>query len=257
MPGPGRLTHPSPNFGDRRHGGSPRLVVLHYTGMATAEDAVDRLRDPATEVSAHYLISETGALYSLVRETKRAWHAGVGRWGGITDINSNSIGIELANSGSDGGFPPFPEPQVAVLEDLLAGILFRWNLGPEHVIGHSDMAPGRKPDPGPAFDWRRLAHSELSIWPSDEPTGLPGRSAAGPGANRVDVNVAFRSAASAFGYSPMTDDNDGWRHVLVAFRTRFRTGPLVTAGAVATPAALDIVAARDLAFRYPVRKPGG
>jgi N-acetylmuramoyl-L-alanine amidase len=157
---------PSPNAGPRRDGAKPDLVVLHYTGMATAEAALDRLRDPGAEVSAHYLIAEDGRLWRLVPEALRAWHAGAGQWGEVADVNSRSIGIELANAGPLAGFPPFPEPQMAALEALLAGVLGRWSIPPARVIAHSDMAPGRKADPGPKFDWRRLAAGGLAVWPT-------------------------------------------------------------------------------------------
>lgn len=152
---------PSPNFGERRGGVAPSLVVIHYTAIS-CEEARARLCDPAAEVSAHWLISETGQTEALVDERHRAWHAGAGMWAGMDDINSHSIGIELANDGNH----PFPEPQMAALETLLAGIMARWSIPPQRVIGHSDMAPTRKSDPGPHFDWRRLARQNLSIWPT-------------------------------------------------------------------------------------------
>lgn len=155
---------PSPNHGDRR-GQRPELVVIHYTGMADCASARARLCDPAAEVSAHWLIDESGATEALVPEDRRAWHAGAGSWQGRDDVNSRSIGIELANPGDR----PFPEPQMAALEDLLRGIMRRWGIAADGVIGHSDMAPGRKSDPGPRFDWRRLALQGLAVWPDPGP----------------------------------------------------------------------------------------
>lgn len=152
------LTHPSPNFGARRDGARPSLIVVHYTAMGSAAASCARLCDPAAEVSAHYLIDYDGTVMSLVDEAKRAWHAGAGSWGAVTDVNSHSIGIELQNTGSE----PFPEPQMAALEDLLAGIMERWSIAPEGVIGHQDCAPGRKIDPGPRFDWGRLNRQALA-----------------------------------------------------------------------------------------------
>ena len=145
------------------------MVVLHYTAMESAGAALDRLCEENVEVSAHYLICETGRIWQLVDEEMRAWHAGAGRWGDVVDVNSRSIGIELANTGTQ----PFAEPQMAALEALLRGIVDRWSVRPERVIGHSDMAPGRKGDPGPRFDWRRLALQGLSVWP--DPHGGAGR----------------------------------------------------------------------------------
>lgn len=153
---------PSPNFGARRGGVLPSLVVIHYTGMGTCEAAAERMCSNESEVSCHYLISEKGEVFQLVDEAMRAWHAGAGSWGGITDVNSASIGIELANPGPLAGFPPYPEPQMAALEGVLSGVMQRWHITPENVVGHSDTAPGRKFDPGPKFDWGRLALTGLA-----------------------------------------------------------------------------------------------
>jgi N-acetylmuramoyl-L-alanine amidase len=196
------LSHPSPNFGERRGRGRVELIVLHYTAMASCGEALQRLCDPEAEVSTHYLIDSDGTVLALVDEAARAWHAGAGAWRGEGDVNSRSIGIELANTGRE----PFAEPQMAALERLLAGLLGRYSLPPEAVIGHSDMAPERKADPGPRFDWRRLALQGLSVWP--EP-GLPGELAA-------DL--------AAFGYPEAAPET-----LLTAFRLRFRPwarGPL-------------------------------
>lgn len=149
---------PSPNFGPRRDGLRPTLIVIHYTAMQSAEAACARLCDPKAEVSAHYLIAGDGQTFLMVPEDQRAWHAGVGSWRGMDDINSRSIGIELDNRGDH----PFAEPQMAALERLLAGIMDRWDIPASGVIGHSDMAPGRKIDPGPRFDWARLARQGLA-----------------------------------------------------------------------------------------------
>jgi N-acetylmuramoyl-L-alanine amidase len=196
------LTHPSPNFGERRGGARVDLVVLHYTAMPTCAAALERLCDPLAEVSAHYLIDGDGTVLSLVDETMRAWHAGAGSWGGRGDVNSRSIGIELANTGSE----PFAEAQMAALERLLAEVLRRHALPPQAVIGHSDMAPDRKGDPGSRFDWRRLALQGLSVWPDP---ALPGD---------------FLADLAAFGYPEANPTA-----LLTAFRLRFRpwaTGPL-------------------------------
>ena len=136
----------------------PTIVVLHYTAMDSADAAIDRLCDPEAEVSAHYVIDRYGSIARLVDEECRAWHAGSGEWRGLNDINSRSIGIELDNRGDH----PFPEPQMAALEELLREICGRWEIAPENIIAHSDMAPGRKFDPGPRFDWARLARLGLA-----------------------------------------------------------------------------------------------
>jgi len=134
------------------------MVVIHYTAMRDAESALQRLCDPDAEVSAHYLICGQGRVTQMVDEVARAWHAGAGEWGGLDDINSRSIGIELDNRGNH----PFSAPQMNALETLLHGIMDRWQIAPEGVIGHSDMAPGRKADPGPHFDWARLERQALA-----------------------------------------------------------------------------------------------
>jgi N-acetylmuramoyl-L-alanine amidase len=210
----------SPNFGPRRDGHVPELVVLHYTAMATAEAALDRLCDPAAEVSAHYLVGEDGRVWRLVDEGQRAWHAGIGSWAGRDDVNSRSIGIELANAGPLAGFPPFPEPQMSALERLLDGVLARWSIPPAGVIAHSDMAPGRKADPGPKFDWRRLARGGRAAPPEDLPS-----------TGGADWE-AFAAAATAAGYAAPDGD---WPAVLTAMRLRWR--PWATA---AGPEAADV-----------------
>lgn len=159
------LTYPSPNHGERRGVQAPDLVVIHYTGMTDCAAAFARLCDPAAEVSAHWLIDADGTTQRLVPEDRRAWHAGAGAWRGREDVNSRSIGIELANPGDR----PFPEPQMAALETLLQAIMARWAIPPHGVIGHSDMAPGRKIDPGPRFDWARLARGGLALAVSPAP----------------------------------------------------------------------------------------
>lgn len=155
---------PSPNFNDRK---APiRFVVLHYTGMETGRAAIDRLRDPDAGVSAHYVVEEDGNVLRLVDEDRRAWHAGVGEWQGETDMNSASIGIEIVNGGHDFGLPDYPDAQIDAVISLVKDILLRRELIPAAVIGHSDLAPGRKQDPGEKFPWRRLADAGGAIRPS-------------------------------------------------------------------------------------------
>ncbi|NSY38603.1 N-acetylmuramoyl-L-alanine amidase [Leisingera sp. ANG59] len=205
----GALWHPSPNFGPRRDGLTPSLIVLHYTAMETAEAALERLCDPVAEVSAHYLIGADGTLWQMVAEDCRAWHAGAGEWAGQEDINSRSIGIELDNLGSH----PFSEPQMAALEALMRGIMQRRDIPPEGVIGHSCMAPGRKCDPGPRFDWARLARQGLAADGGGAP--LP----------QTVTFAHFRAAAATAGFTAPSDDET----LLAAVRLRFRPwarGPL-------------------------------
>ncbi|MSO75867.1 MAG: N-acetylmuramoyl-L-alanine amidase [Alphaproteobacteria bacterium] len=141
------------------------MLILHYTGMAGAEAALDRLRDPAARVSAHYVVDEDGQIYRLVAEAHRAWHAGRSMWAGRGNLNDISIGIELVNPGHEWGYRPFPKAQMAALEELARAILARWPIPPGRVLGHSDVAPLRKQDPGELFDWRRLAGAGIGRWP--------------------------------------------------------------------------------------------
>ena len=157
---------PSPNVDARPTGIPIDMLVLHYTGMESAEAALARLRDPVYQVSAHYVVDETGVVYALVDESERAWHAGVSSWRGQRDINARSIGIELVNPGHEFGYRPFPEAQMAALEDLATDLLSRHPVPPRNVVGHSDVAPTRKTDPGELFDWHRLARAGIGLWPS-------------------------------------------------------------------------------------------
>ena len=160
------IERPSPNFDDRR--GQPvDMLVLHYTGMETAAAALERLVDPAAQVSAHYLIDEDGAVYRLVDETQRAWHAGASFWRGATDINHRSIGIELVNPGHQFGYRPFTEAQMAALVALAVDIVRRHAIPARNVVGHADVAPRRKTDPGEFFDWPRLAAAGVGLWPGE------------------------------------------------------------------------------------------
>jgi N-acetylmuramoyl-L-alanine amidase len=194
----------SPNWNERRR--SVSMVVLHYTGMPSAEDALARLCDPAAEVSAHYLIDEEGIVTGLVPEDKRAWHAGRSYWRGETDVNSASIGIELANPGHEHGYRPFPEAQIDALLPLLADIMDRHDIPRANVVGHSDIAPARKEDPGELFDWERLAELGLVL---DTPRAKMNLFYDNPG--------AFYLALERFGY----DITDG-RAAVRAFQRRWR-----------------------------------
>lgn len=155
---------PSPNFNRRPEGAVIDTVVLHYTGMPSAEGALERLTDPAAEVSAHYLIDEDGRLVKLVEEDHRAWHAGVSAWAGQHNLNHNSIGIELVNPGHEFGYRPFPARQIDTLLELLAGIRERHRIPKRRYLGHSDIAPSRKIDPGELFPWARLAAEGFGLW---------------------------------------------------------------------------------------------
>jgi N-acetylmuramoyl-L-alanine amidase len=197
------IDRPSPNFNDRLLPVS--MVVLHYTGMPTAAAALDRLTDPAAEVSAHYVVAEDGVVVRLVDEAKRAWHAGKSWWRGITDVNSASVGIEIVNPGHEFGYRPFPDAQMAAVADLVRGIVGRYAVLPGNVVGHSDIAPARKDDPGELFDWPRLARAGLA-----DPVPAAG---ADPGW----TDAGFLAALHRYGYD-VTDATAA----TVAFQRHFR-----------------------------------
>ncbi len=226
---PDPISCPSPNHGPRRGGVLPDMIILHYTAMASAEAALERLCDPQAEVSAHYLIGADGRLWQMVPEASRAWHAGAGAWGACRDVNSRSIGIELDNNGET----PFAAAQMAVLERLLQEIMGRWRIPPERVLAHSDIAPGRKCDPGPKFDWRRLACQKLSVWPQSASDRL------------VRADEDAEALLTLIGYT--ADAPIEAR--LSAFRGRFRPAAAAAAG---PPELADLALMADLAHRYPV-----
>lgn len=185
---------PSPNFDARL--APPDMIVLHYTGMTTGEAALARLTDPASRVSAHYLVEEDGRVFALVAEPRRAWHAGEAFWGGATDINGVSIGVEMVNPGHEFGYRPFPDRQIEAVVELIAGIRSRWTIPDARILGHSDVAPGRKEDPGELFPWKRLAQSGQGLWV--EPPPAPGPPLRG-GEDGVGV-LALQAALGRLGY---------------------------------------------------------
>jgi N-acetylmuramoyl-L-alanine amidase len=161
---------PSPNF--NAHTSPPDMLVLHYTGMATGQEALERMRDPVAKVSAHYMVEEDGRVFRLVPEERRAWHAGVSFWKGERDVNAVSIGIEVVNPGHEHGYRPFPDAQVEALIGLMDDIRGHWEIPDARIIGHSDVAPDRKEDPGELFPWARLAQAGHGLWV--EPGPAPG-----------------------------------------------------------------------------------
>lgn len=225
---------PSPNFDARTR--PVDLVVLHYTGMQDAETALKRLTDenpvagnypgpwqsddveadaPLTRVSAHYVVDEAGVIYALVPEEHRAWHAGVGSWEGEGDLNSRAIGIEIVNGGHDFGLPDFTDAQIDAVITLLGDIFTRWpELGPKRVVGHSDIAPERKADPGEKFPWKRLADADVAIWPklftgelsSDDPVS----------------DVQQQLALIGYGVKQSGFMDEATKAALIAFQRRFR-----------------------------------
>ena len=162
---------PSPNFDARL--GPPSVLVLHYTGMRTGPEALDRLRDPAAKVSSHYVVEEDGRIFRLVDEERRAWHAGVSFWRGRRNLNGDSIGIEIVNPGHEFGYRPFPDLQIAAVTALVGDIRSRWDIEDRDIVGHSDVAPDRKDDPGELFPWKTLAQAGHGLWV--EPPRAPGQ----------------------------------------------------------------------------------
>ena len=195
---------PSPNFDDRDQAVS--IVVLHYTGMEDAASAIARLRDPEARVSCHYLIAEDGQVLRMVPEEKRAWHAGQSYWRGIQSLNAASIGIEIVNPGHEFGYRPFTPQQMDALVPLLAGIVERHQVPPANIVGHSDIAPARKQDPGELFDWALLARHRLAV-------ARPTRGLVDP----LWTDGGFLLALERYGY----DVRDSLA-AIVAFQRRFR-----------------------------------
>lgn len=159
------IERPSPNFDARPEGRAVNVLLLHYTGLRSAEEALERLCDPASKVSAHYAIDEDGTIYRLVDEAMRAWHAGRACWRGERDVNGASLGIELVNPGHEWGYRPYPPAQMRALIELAQGVLARHPIPPRNVLGHSDVAFARKQDPGELFDWKALAEAGIGLWP--------------------------------------------------------------------------------------------
>lgn len=215
------VQRPSANFNDRIGEGVPDILIMHYTGMQSCEAAVQRLTDPAAKVSSHYTVDEDGTVYVHVDEAKRAWHAGVSHWRGETDINSRSIGIEIVNPGHEFGYRAFPDVQIDAVIELSQGILSRHRIPARNVIAHSDIAPGRKEDPGELFPWKRLAEEGVGVWVEVATVGSVDRLS--PGAKGEVVSRLQRDLVS-YGYglevTGMFDERT--RDVVIAFQRHFR-----------------------------------
>ena len=199
----------SPNHGPRPEPARVDMLVLHYTGMTTVAAALERLCDPDARVSAHYVVEENGVIWRLVPENRRAFHAGVSCWEGENDLNAVSLGIEIVNPGHEWGYRPFPEAQMASVEALCADLISRHSIPAHRVVGHSDIAPDRKTDPGELFDWPRLARAGIGIWP---PAKLASRAFA------INPAEALRDLSS-IGYCAHAASQTP---ALVAFQRRFR-----------------------------------
>lgn len=230
---------PSPNHNERV-GGAADMLLLHYTGMETGEGALTRLCDPAAQVSAHYLVFEDGRIVSMVDEDRRAWHAGVASWAGETDINSRSIGIEIVNAGHELGYPDFPDTQIEAVTALAADIVRRRDIAATRVLAHSDVAPGRKADPGEKFPWRHLADIGVGHWV------VPVEPMHGPVLHLGDrgdsvAELQFQLADYGYGISV-----DGWfgevtADVVTAFQRHFRPAQVDGAADLSTVGTLRLL----------------
>jgi len=212
------IAAPSPNFNNRT--APPSIILLHYTGMPTGEAALARLRDPEAQVSSHYLVEEDGRVFSLVAEERRAWHAGVSFWKGERDINSASIGIEIVNPGHEFGYRPFPDAQIEAVIELITDIRSRWEIEDARIIGHSDVAPARKEDPGELFPWKRLAEAGHGLW--IEPPAAPG-APLGLGDEGTGV-FALQAGLTRLGYdsAPSGKYDDDTVTIVRAFQRHWR-----------------------------------
>jgi N-acetylmuramoyl-L-alanine amidase len=213
---------PSPNHGERKDGRRPDMIVLHYTGMADAEAALELLKARGSEVSAHYFVFEDGRIIQMVQESRRAWHAGRSSWAGETDVNSCSIGIEIANPGHDHGYPDFPKRQIAAVTALCRSIQTRNTIPPVRVLAHSDVAPGRKQDPGEKFPWRTLYDSGVGHWVKAAPIMNFGQSLA-PG-DRGTAVAALQKSLAEYGYGVAVSGeyDSNTQEVITAFQRHFR-----------------------------------
>ena len=206
------VERPSPNH-DARAEGPVDILVMHYTGMRTAEEALARLCDPEAKVSAHYTIDRDGTVYAHVSEERRARHAGISYWAGVRDVNSRSIGIEIVNPGHEFGYVPFAEQQIEAVITLSRDILARHpGITPSRVVGHSDVAPSRKQDPGELFPWARLARAGVGLWPAETKDRTP-----------VPLGeAAFVESLRRYGYGVPPDVDWPLADVVAAFQRRFR-----------------------------------
>lgn len=207
------IERPSPNYNDRRAPVS--MLVLHYTGMETGTAAESRLADPAAEVSAHYLVREDGTVLRMVAEDKRAWHAGLAIWRGMDDVNSRSIGIEIVNGGHDfpapdGTLAPYSKVQIAAVISLCRAILARHDIDPRNIVGHSDVAPTRKQDPGEHFPWKKLAGAGIGLWPqaAGQTGGDLARLLTEIGYDTTDLRAATAAFQRRFRPAAVTGDRD-------------------------------------------------
>jgi len=217
------VERPSPNFDDRPAGVAPEILVLHYTDTNTLDETFGYLLDPAKQVSAHYVVDADGTVYRLVDETKRAWHAGRSCWRGLRDINARSIGIEIQNPGHRCGYRPFPEAQIAATIELCQKIMACNGIHARDLVGHSDIAPQRKMDPGELFPWERFAQAGLGYWPGHVTRRRRSIHTFGPGDRDEAIgNVQHSLATIGYECSASGILDASTEAVLTAFQRRFR-----------------------------------
>jgi len=213
---------PSPNHGERKDGRRPDMILLHYTGMQDSNAALERLTSRGSEVSAHYFAFEDGRIVQLVEESRRAWHAGVALWAGEADINSCSIGIEIANPGHEFGYPNFPVRQIAAVTALCRSIFTRYTIPLVRVLAHSDVAPSRKQDPGEKFPWRTLHDSGVGHWVKPAPLTEEGTLLAL--GDRGDAVASLQKSLGEYGYGITANGvyDSAMHDVVAAFQRHFR-----------------------------------
>jgi N-acetylmuramoyl-L-alanine amidase len=235
---------PSPNHGERKDGRRPDMVVLHYTGMPMEGEALQWLCNPVSQVSAHYFVFENGQVLQLVPEARRAWHAGVSAWDQDRDVNSCSIGIEIANPGHPGGLPPYPDEQIEAVTALTADIVRRWGIRPDRVLAHSDVAPGRKVDPGERFPWERLHGAGVGHWTKPAPIRDGRFFSRGDRGMPVE---ALQAMLAMYGYALRITGvfDEDTETVVAAFQRHFRPGRIDGVADASTITTLrDLIAAR-------------
>ena len=246
---------PSPNFDERTGLGRPDMIVLHYTGMQFAHEAIHRLCDVKSRVSAHYVVLENGSIVQLVQEAKRAWHAGVSVWGGDPDVNSRSIGIEICNPGHEFGYTDFPPRQIAATITLCRSILTRHVIRPDNIVAHSDVAPARKQDPGEKFPWKLLAQSGIGLWVD---------AGAVPAAETLKLNdtgsrvteLQRELAEYGYGIEPPGRYDAATAEVVTAFQRHFRPAQVDgIADATTLHILRKLLVARDAQPKTPAPKP--
>lgn len=228
---------PSPNHGPRGDR-KPDSIILHYTGMETGAAALERLRDPASEVSAHYVVEEDGRILQLVPEARRAWHAGKSVWAGETDMNSVSIGVEIVNGGHDFGSPPFPDTQIEAVIALCRDIAQRHKIPADRVLAHSDIAPGRKTDPGERFPWATLAASGVGHYVPPHPVGGDAGLSHGDEGSAV-WDLQRKLVAYGYGLEVTGVYDAQTQAVVAAFQRHFRPGQVDGRADISTRKTLD------------------